>query len=298
MLGAVMSRHTCWNCDYRLDGDPSRCPRCGMPLSGLEAPAEPTTAAGRPARPAKAKGARRKAQPKQEGRQASPPRVEIIPPGGPQPSTASRLAAGAGKGLRDAAARASRGLLASFGVARKSVVAGAALSMRTARLVGSAAGGVASGVRSGGTRLITYRPQRDSAPLNGDVLQRENIRTLSDVAERLLREAREENARLASRIAALEATFASERKKPGKGATPSAKRSTAAAVEPTAPRKGKAAPVRTTPRRLDPGPRVAADTATRPVITIEARAEPAIAANSDAAAPARAARRRPARSAR
>lgn len=296
MLGAVMSRHTCWNCDYRLDGDPSRCPRCGMPLSGLDARTRPA-ATGRPAEsPAKAKRSRKTtAAPKQAGRPASAQKVEIILPGGPQQSTAVRLAAGAGRGLRAAASGAGRGLLASFGVARKSVVAGAALSVRTARLVGSAAGGVASGVRSGGTRLIAYRPQREPAPLNGDVVQRENMRTLSDVAERLLREAREDNARLATRIAALEASLASGRQKTGKSTAAAPKPATAAATE-AATRKAKAGAARTTPRRVDPGQRQVAEAAARPVITIEARAEPVLAANSDATVAPRA-RRRLARSA-
>ena len=78
MLGAVMSRHNCWNCDYRLEGDPSRCPRCGMPLAGLDAPRQPAAAAAAGAAPAKAKS--RKAGTKADPETWRAPSVELGPP--------------------------------------------------------------------------------------------------------------------------------------------------------------------------------------------------------------------------
>ncbi|MCC6735937.1 MAG: hypothetical protein IT534_07380 [Bauldia sp.] len=286
-----MSRHNCWNCDYRLEGDPSRCPRCGMPLAGLDAPRPAAAATG--AGPAKTttKKARRKAEPKQQPRvQPQPqPKVEVAPPpAATARSTALRLASGAGKGLRVAATGAGRGLLASLGFARKTVVTGTALSVRTAKAVGSAAGDVASGVRSGGTKLVAYRPKRADRVLEGDILQRENVRTIADVAERLLREAREDNARLAARIAALEARFAADGKAPAKAGAASRKKpaipalATKAAV---AARKAPAAARKT--RRLEPTAHREPDTAPRPVVTIEAKAEPAMAAGPRAKTPAR-----------
>jgi hypothetical protein len=298
-----MSRHNCWNCDYRLDGDPSRCPRCGMPLAGLEAPRQAAATTGvQPAR----KSSRRKAAPKERARPDVQPRVdrtkaEPVPPGEPVRSNAARFASGAGKGLRAAATGAGRSLLATFGFARKTVATGTALSVRTARIVGSAAGSVASGARAGGTRLVAHRPKR-ARVLEGDILQRENVRTISDVAERLLREAREENARLAARIAALEAHFAADRKGAAPSGAASRKKPAAAGTSraPAAPRKASA----TAPKvsRVERAARREPETAVRPVVTIEAKAEPAVAASTQGRAPAAAARpsarRKPARPAR
>ncbi|MCW5713263.1 MAG: hypothetical protein KIT43_01930 [Bauldia sp.] len=273
-----MSRHHCWNCDYRLEGDPSRCPRCGMPLAGLDAPRQPAAASAAGAGPARTKSRRSKADARPEPKSQPQPKAGLIPPGEPPHSATARIAAGAGKGLRLAATGAGRGLLASLGVARKSVATGAALSVKTARLVGSAAGGVASGVRAGGTRLIAYRPQRPARALDGDILHRENVRTIADVAERLLRETREENARLAARIAALEARFAADRI----SATPSASTRKKASA-PSAPAAGSRKPKpagasRSTASRTAQSPPREPMAAPRPVITLEARAEPAKAA--------------------
>lgn len=287
MLGAVMSRHNCWNCDYKLDGDPSRCPRCGMPLAGLDAPRPALAATG--AGPA-TKKTRRKASPKTQARAEAPPRVEAMPPADPGRSTAARFASGAGKGLRVAATGAGRGLLATFGLARKTVATGTALSVRTAKVVGSAAGSVASGVRTGGTKLVAYRPKRASRVLEGDILQRENVRTLADVAERLLREAREENARLAARIAALEARFAADRKGSPRSDAAAPRRKTAPAAASRTPSTARKASVPAAKAsRVERAARREPDTTARPVVTIEAKAEPAVTAR--AAGEARAARR-------
>lgn len=271
-----MSRHNCWNCDYRLEGDPSRCPRCGMPLAGLDAPRQPAAAAAAGAAPAKAKS--RKAGTKADaGTQSRPQqKAEIVPPGAPRRSATVRMATGAGKGLRLAATGAGRGLLASLGLARKSLATGTALSVKTVKLVGSAAGGVASGVRSG-TRLIAYRPQRPNRVLDGDILHRENVRTIADVAERLLRDAREENARLAARFAALEARFTTDRI----AGKPAATAGEAAASSPRAPaarKTGSARTSRSTTSRAERSPRREPTAGARPVITLEAKAEPANAA--------------------
>lgn len=289
MLGAVMSRHGCWNCDYRLEGDPSRCPRCGMPLAGLDA-RQPAAASSSGAGPARTASPRRKTGTKpQPTLPRSQPKAEIIAPGEPLRSTASRVASGACKGLRVAASGAGRGLLASLGIARKSVVQGAALSVRTAKLVGSAASGVASGVRGTGTRLVAYQPDRATRPRD-DVLRHENIRTITDVAERLLREARDENARLAERVATLEAAFATERRSAGKA---SASSKTAASA-PAGRKKPNAA--RPAVTRVERSQRREPEAGVRPVITLEGKAEPAMAAKSGAAAPGRPARRKAATS--
>jgi len=287
MLGAVMSRHNCWNCDYRLEGDPSRCPRCGMPLAGLDVPREPAAAAATGAGPARTRS-RRKAAPRADAKAQSPaqpaaPRAEVIPPGTPRRSATARIASGAGKGLRLAATGAGRGLMASLGIARKSVATGTALSVKTVKLVGSAAGGVASGVRTGGTKLIAYRPQRANQVLEGDILQRENVRTIADVAERLLRETREENARLAARIAALEARFAADRigSKPASTGRKSA--SPAGTAPASALQKVRAGGnSRSTANRAERSAPREPNTGTRPMITLEARAEPAKSMNSHA----------------
>ena len=112
---------------------------------------------------------------------------------------------------------------------RKAATAAADAARATGRTAANAVGSVGRG----GATLAKRSPPR----IDVDAFHRENARTLVDVAELLLRETREENARLRARIEALEAARPGQRRRSASD-TPAPRRkprAKPAAIEPSPP---------------------------------------------------------------
>ncbi|MGD9737911.1 MAG: hypothetical protein AB7O56_10165 [Bauldia sp.] len=126
--------------------------------------------------------------------------MEIIPPKPPAPGQLAKVGASAG-----------RGLLKSFDVAKRIGSAVTSASGKAATRAAKLLAGTAGSVSRGTAQLVAWRPGQSSrGAIDVDALRRENARTLTDVAELLLRETREENEGLKERLSRLEAAIGTD----------------------------------------------------------------------------------------
>lgn len=278
-VGANTEVSTCWNCSYKLQANHLRCPRCGIATAA--ASARPTASAAPPTKIAAPKlgdKASRKAKAPRSRKApaapvAAPARGEIIPPRPPAPGLLARIGSGAGKGL-----------VQSFGMARK---LGAVTVTGSKQVAGTAAklvSGTASTVQRGTALVVRKEPRRGrGSGIDVDALRRENAKTLADVAELLLRETREENAALRERLERLEAIIAARdvTPVPAPAATKPARKSASPAAGAAGPK-----PAARRPAAGKEAPRPAKETPPAPsVVTAPA---PTAAGKTPRKAPARA----------
>jgi hypothetical protein len=218
--GSTMSLN-CWNCGRKLTADAEKCPRCGSPLRRFPDSFDGAAMAEKISRPRAA--SKRRPQPQIIEHATGPAR-----PGMDVAGMFRGIFSGGRAGL-SATVAASRTVARSVALGSRK----AATAADAARATGRTAANAVGSVGRGGATLAKRSPPR----IDVDAFHRENARTLVDVAELLLRETREENARLRARIEALEAARPGQRRRSASD-TPAPRRkprAKPAAIEPSPP---------------------------------------------------------------